>query len=48
MKNNLGIKNMRICPHAIRVLEKNSNPGFRVKELSPKPAAPAAATAGSA
>lgn len=33
MKNFLGVQNMRICPHAIRVLEKNSN--FMTEEPNP-------------
>lgn len=33
MKNYLGVQNMKICPHAIRVLEKNSS--FRTKDPSP-------------
>ena len=39
MKNTLAVKNMKICSHAIRILEKNSSPSFKTKE-PPSPIKP--------
>ena len=45
MKNNLGIRNMKICPHAIRVIEKDFNIRSLRNSKEQLPSPPASALA---